>query len=186
MGTLAKGNLAILDLSRLEDQLREGNAVRDFHTLWRACSKGRMKSGCDVGGGFIRWPPLTPEAFATELETKAFTSKKADLQAVADLYERAFTKRLAAAEELRYQGLGWGDAEAVTLSHALHAAHEVYMLLLQDNEIGDAGVRALAASLRAGAAPKLTSIFLGRNPAGAAAVQELKEARAGLDVVGVS
>ena len=47
---------------------------------------------------------------------KSFTSKKADEDMVAGLYETTFTLRFAQAKELNYSSLNWGDAEAATFA----------------------------------------------------------------------
>ena len=137
-----------------------------------------------ASAGAGRAPPLAPVEFAARLETKSFTSKKADLAIVTGIYERAFEQRVGAAERLFYGNLGWGDAEAAALARALGAAAACRKLILGSNAIGDAGAAALAAALREGAAPKLTSIDLrwGKNPASAAAVRALRDARGGLRV----
>ena len=60
------------------------------------------------------------------------------------------------------------------LGRALGAAAACSSFNLAGNAIGDAGVAALAAALREGAAPKLERISLDGNPASAAAVLALK------------
>ena len=131
-----------------------------------------------------RAPPLHPDEFARQLEAKAFTSKKADLETVAALYRRAVEKRVGEAELLYYMQLGWGDEEATALAAALGAAASLRQFYLSRNRIGDEGAAALAASLRAGAAPQLELIRFEDNPASAAAVQGLRDAREGLEVIG--
>ena len=163
MGNLVKANAFALDLGKFS-----GTQENLSNVIWE-CRAGRA-------------PPLAPAEFAARLETKSFTSKKADLAIVTGIYERAFEQRVGAAETLFYYGIGWGDAEAAALARALGAAAACRELFLIGNAIGDAGAAALAAALREGAAPKLERIGLYRNPASAAAVQALRGAREGLTV----
>ena len=86
-----------LDLGKL------GDGTEGWHAIASECQAGRAA-------------PLTPEDFMVELERKSFTSKKADLPTVGGLYQAAFTKRFGEAKTLRYDGLGWGDAEVISLS----------------------------------------------------------------------
>ena len=62
-----------------------------------------------------RAAPLSPADFRRMLSTKSFTSKKADEEMVARLYETTFDTRMGAATELDYRNLQWGDAEVATL-----------------------------------------------------------------------
>lgn len=129
-----------------------------------------------------RAPPLHPDEFARQLESKSFTSKKADLGTVAALYRRAFEKRVGEAVVLTFHSLGWGDEDAKVLAVALGGAPLVRQLKLDRNRIGDEGVAALTASLRAGAAPRLETIRLSGNRASVAAMQGLRDAREGLEL----
>ena len=62
-----------------------------------------------------RAAPLSPADFRRMLSTKSFTSKKADEEMVARLYETTFDTRMGAATKLIYNNLQWGDAEVATL-----------------------------------------------------------------------
>ena len=66
-----------------------------------------------------RPPPLTPADFALALADKSFTSKKADEDMVARLYEATFRLRMAQATKLMYSSMQWGDAEVVVLCKVL-------------------------------------------------------------------
>ena len=66
-------------------------------------------------------------------------------------------------EKLAFGELGWGDAEVKLLSKALTRTTAAKKLILNGNNIDDAGVAALAASLRAGDAPKLKNINFAGN-----------------------
>ena len=111
-------------------------------------------------------PPLTPEDFCRQLETKSFTSKKADLPTVSSLYKAAFQHRMSTIGELRWRGLGWGDAELLAACKVLATAplHRLYVLDLEDNEIGNAGLMALAKAMTTMDAPTLVSINVGHEP----------------------
>jgi len=86
-------------------------------------------------------------------------------------------------EKLAFGELGWGDAEAKLLSKALTRSTATKKLILNGNNIQDAGVAALAASLRAGDAPKLKNINLaGNSGVSEEAARALTEAREGLIV----
>ena len=86
-------------------------------------------------------------------------------------------------EKLVFGELGWGDAEAKLLSKALTRSSATKKLVLNGNNIQDAGAAALAASLRAGAAPKLKQINLaGNSGVSEEAARALSEAREGLIV----
>jgi len=86
-------------------------------------------------------------------------------------------------EKLAFGELGWGDAEAKLLSKALTRSTATKKLILNGNNIQDAGVAAIAASLRAGDAPKLKNINLaGNSGVSEEAARALTEAREGLIV----
>jgi len=86
-------------------------------------------------------------------------------------------------EKLAFGELGWGDAEVKLLSKALTRTTAAKKLILNGNNIDDAGVAALAASLRAGDAPKLKNINLaGNSRVSEESARALTEAREGLIV----
>ena len=66
-----------------------------------------------------RPPPLTPADFALALADKSFTSKKADEDMVARLYEATFRLRMGQVTALRYSSMQWGDAEVAVLCKVL-------------------------------------------------------------------
>jgi hypothetical protein len=170
MGCLVKQSDHVVDLAYLASK----RAKVDFDL-------GALIAQCRA----TRPPPLPPAEFAAELETKSFTSKKADLATVSKLYESAFEARVGRAEKLGFGNLGWGDAEVLVLSRALFYAHTLVSLDLgHDCALGAAGIAALADSLRDGAAPRLKSLralFKSRARC-AMAKAALEGARAGLEV----
>ena len=87
----------VLDLGKLSE------STLGLDEIVKECTAGRA-------------PPLTPADFRVALSDKSFTSKKADEDMVAGLYETTFTLRFAQAKKLSYSSLKWGDAEAATFA----------------------------------------------------------------------
>jgi len=112
--------------------------------------------------------------------SKGFASKTANPDKVQGLYASVLNQ----VEKIQFGELDWGDEEAGVLSQALYEAKELRKLSLNDNRIQDQGAKALAASLKDGAAPKLKKIILANNPGiSAEAKQALMDAREGLQVL---
>jgi hypothetical protein len=145
MGNLVKNSVQVLDLAHFSGLSQDAMGI--LHE-------------CSMNGG--RRPPLPPTQFATELEDKSFTSKKADCEYVAGMYERAFNMRVGEAKHLNYAMLGWGDVEMETFCRVLRTAASCELLILSENQIGESGVVALAAGLRDSPAP-LQRIYLDGN-----------------------
>ena len=99
MTNLTKDFDYVLDLGKL---LADGSSD-NLNSIIKKCTTGRA-------------PPLTPTDFREALSAKSFTSKKADEDMVARLYESTFTLRFAQAETLHYASLAWGDAEMATFA----------------------------------------------------------------------
>jgi hypothetical protein len=140
----------VLDLSHLS-----GEQTTLFNTIME----------CAVG----RAPPLTPDACAAQLALKSFTSKKADLSTVVELYREAFHMRLGHATDLHYGKLCWTERDAVELAAVLElpdALPALRKLYLSSNRFGDAGVTTLAAAFARGALPHLQRLYLGGNGCG--------------------
>ena len=106
-----------------------------------------------LGAGALAFSQNSP-AFAKNAPA---TKRNSDVSG--DLLKLAFEQ----SKKLVFAELGWGDAEAKLLSKALTRSSAATKLDLNGNKIADAGVTALADSLRAGAAPKLKTIILGGN-----------------------
>lgn len=155
MGNLVKDWRLVLDLAKFTGTKERRHPNGKMYPM----DLSGVSQECRVG----RSPPLAPSRFRARLEHKSFTSKKADLEAVGSLYEGAFEQRMAEAEELNYGHLGWTDEDAMVLSEALAAATSLRVLSLRNNSIGDEGVKALAAALREGGAPKLEEIEFRKN-----------------------
>eukprot|EP00964_Phaeocystis_antarctica_P033318 scaffold18919_cov53-Phaeocystis_antarctica.AAC.4 len=92
---------------------------------------------------------------------------------------------MAAVVELWYSGLGWDDAQMLTLCEALRAAHaggglrKVESLNLGGNKIGDGAMAALIALLEEGAMPNLKELCLDNNQISDAGVAALASALRG-------
>ena len=124
-------------------------------------ARGRLLKDCIAG----RPPPIGPSDFRRILETKSFTSKKADVELVGGLYAKAFEERMARVRNLHYSECEWGDDDIMQLCTMLESCRLLRLASLELNgnmRVTDVGVRALADTVRAGAAPALSKITLSR------------------------
>lgn len=152
VANLVKSDTKVLDLGNLQKEpLPPGGEA--WWVVSEQCTSGRS-------------PPLLPAEFAKEVETKSFTSKKADLGKVTKLYTDAFTKRMAEVTELS-TGNGWGDEELKVLARTLDsgAAPKLEILgLVSDESFGSEGICALFAALGRAVAPNLQRLLLIKAP----------------------
>ena len=138
MSNLVKDFDFVLDLAKFDE------SVTDLDDVIKGCAAKRA-------------PPLAPPVFKEDLSTKTFTSPKADLETVGNLYEKEFDEKLGEATRLWYGGLQWTDADVVKLCGAIATGKLVKLKVLgrrfraqrqprigNNHEIGDAGVAALA------------------------------------------
>ena len=134
----------VLDLGKFDEE-----SMTDF---------GAVNKGCRAN----RDPPLTPSEFRPELATKSFTSKNADEEMVNRLFEDEFNKRMGGVTELIYARLKWTDKAAVAVSKVIATGvlKKLELLDLSSNEIGDAGVMALAEAAGKGTLPQLKYLYL--------------------------
>ena len=155
-----------------------------------------------VGGSLARecmasrQPPISPADFRVALDSKAFTSKKADLAMVGDLYAKAFEERLVAAVKLPFSCMEWGDPEIKAICRLLESSelpHLTTLDLTGNLGITDVGVRALAETLCTAAAPALRAIRLSKgrqigdseiteDHISVDAIDALKHSRSGVEV----
>ena len=144
VSNLIKGSDMVLDLGKFDEESM---------THWMAVNKG-----CRAN----RDPPLTPSEFRPELGTKSFTSKNADEEMVNRLFEAEFNKRMGGVTTLIYRNLKWTDKEAVAVSKVIATGvlKKLEKLDLGINQIGDAGVMALAEAAGKGALPQLKVLNL--------------------------
>ena len=147
VSNLVKSSNFVLDLGKFDEE-----SMKDFKAVQIGCIANRD-------------PPLTPSEFRPELATKSFTSKNADEEMVNRLFEAEFNKRMGGVTWLNYAGLKWTDKAAVAVSKVIATGvlKKLERLLLDDNQIGDAGVMALAEAAGKGTLPQLTTLFLGNN-----------------------
>ena len=147
VSNLIKGSHMVLDLGKFDEESMKN---------WVA-----VNTGCRAN----RDPPLTPSEFRPELATKSFTSKNADEEMVNRLFEDEFNKRMGGVTELVYSGLKWTDKEAVAVSKVIATGvlKKLEELWLDSNQIGDAGVRALAEAAGKGTLPQLQVLYLDTN-----------------------
>ena len=145
MSNLVKNFLSVLDLAQFDE------SVTRLSDVVRGCAAKRA-------------PPLAPPVFKEDLSTKTFTSPKADRETVGNLYEKEFDEKLGEATSLAYGNLQWTDADVVKLCGAIATGKlvKLELLRLRDNQIGDAGVAALAEV--AGKLPQLKELGLKGNP----------------------
>ena len=139
----------VLDLGKFDEE-----SMKDWK-WWQ------VTDGCSAN----RAPPLTPSEFRPELATKSFTSKNADEEMVNRLFEDEFNKRMGGVTALWYAELKWTDKEAVAVSKVIATGvlKKLETLDLQGNQIGDAGVMALAEAAGKGTLPQLEYLELSNN-----------------------
>ena len=147
VSNLIKDSMLVLDLGKFDEE-----SMKD----WRAVS-----FGCRAN----RDPPLTPSEFRPELATKSFTSKNADEEMVNRLFEDEFNKRMGGVTQLAYVSLKWTVKEAVAVSKVIATGvlKKLKELHLSDNQIGDAGVMALAEAAGKGTLPQRKMLILSGN-----------------------
>ena len=135
-------------------------------------------------GKAAREPPVVPVAFASTLEAGVASgdtkfTNSGDVGLVGKIYCSAFTAEMADVVALYYNGLGWDDAQMLTLCEALRAAHagggltKLEVLNLGDNKMGDGAVAALAALLEEGVMLKLEKLDFSCNQISDAGVAAL-------------
>ena len=124
-----------------------------------------------------RRPPLAADAFerlmrdSTASGAFKFTNGKDATNVCIPQYAEAFTRLLGTSEVLGYEMLGWGAAEGEQLAAALACAQRMdtavaaETLLLFENKLGTAGVRAIGKVIEAGALPRLKKLNIDANGA---------------------
>ena len=165
MSAIVKDQDALIDMSKLK-----GDETTVAHLV--------------INGKSDRPPPMAPDAFhemltsGVEDGTIKFTNS-GDVSVVAKIYERAFVDEMSAATSLEFGSLGWGDEQMATLCRALTSAQamgamaNLEVLLLDDNQVGDAGCIALAKALGTGAMAQLRELHFMDNKIGDAGMTAL-------------
>jgi len=173
---LAKPRHRTLDLGKYTGSRKERH-TSEWNELVRECT---------TAGG--RRPPLVPEKFALQLETKGFTNGKEDRPLVNRIYRLGFEQQFRSAVTLNYSLLRWSDDETATAVDviAIGAVPNLTSLDLSFNAISDAGCEALSNAIKSCGVPKLETLLLSHNRIGdrgccafgtalaSGAVQELK------------
>jgi hypothetical protein len=159
----------VLDLANLP-LLVSTDAAEEVRAIARACRAGRAV-------------PLLPATFSNVLESKSFTSKKADLQVVSSIYAAGFATRMASAKQFNFTGLQWGDDQVSSLAAVLRGGGLALAeeLFLNMNRITDAGIATLATAMCATTdeppcLSKLATLNLSSNQIGDAGASALIDA----------
>jgi hypothetical protein len=123
---------SVLDLGPGGKSITEDERSQDWTWLFEACKAGRK-------------PPRVPEEFRNVLMTKHFTAG-ADMEKVANKYEKTFTEVLNHAEQLWFADLGWDDTDAKELAAVLPYCKSLLQLILSGNAIQYTGAQMLVAA----------------------------------------
>ena len=111
------------------------------------------------GAQLAYMPPLPPDAFTALLEQRHFTSGS-DAAVVAQLYASTMNDALAAAGRIFFTDYGWSAAHVEALCEVLYLAEKVTYLSLRGNPCGSGGASALARALGRGCCPQLQTLVL--------------------------
>lgn len=111
---------------------------------------------------------LHPDRLTALLQTKRFTSPKADLPLVARLYKETAQSFFGRATRLHHARSGWGVHEFICFAEVLPLCMVCEVLNLSINESRSEGAAALAAAVSASTAvlPCLKTLYLSRNQIG--------------------
>jgi hypothetical protein len=112
----------------------------------------------DVGsdsGETRRLPPQHPNRLACTLDTKRFTSPKADKPLVINLYTDTVHSVYGGVHELTFPDSGWEAPDCVQLAEVLPMCNRCCLLVLANNKVGDNGMAAISAAIQGGALPNL-------------------------------
>ena len=110
-----------------------------------------------------RAAPMHPDRLQAELETKRFTSPKADRPLVLKLYRETLLSILGGADSLDFNFLGWGAGGGQQLAEVLPLCARARNVWLMFNAIDDGGCAAIATALTQGALPSCERIAFAGN-----------------------
>jgi len=128
----------------VSEMVKQNNFLLDLGLLDDTCgSWDRIVGTCRLR----RRPPVVPEAFEDSLQHKTFTYRHADCPLVAQKYAQAFLEAIAAAEELAFNEVGWGNNEVRELSKILAQCCRLRKLVLYGNQIDEEGAGVLLDAL---------------------------------------
>ena len=131
-----------------------------------------------ASGEAHRTPPMHPDRLASLLQTKRFTSPKADRPLVIRLYRETMAAVLGEASKLSFGEAGWTDDDVTGLAEVLPICGRCLKLNLGRNAFGDVGAAALASGARDGALMSLTVLALNDNAIGDAGLTAIARAAA--------
>ena len=110
-----------------------------------------------------RFAPLTPDLMSALLADKHFTNG-ADREFVLQLYVRTANVVIGSAEELRFDGLGWDDAQLAVLCEWLPQCTSIRELALYRNKLTDEGLKTLVKAMEMNCVlQKLEALYLWGN-----------------------
>lgn len=128
-------------------------------------------------GEATRTAPMHPDRLDRLLESKRFTSAKADRPLVSRLYRETCTLVLGEATKLSFGESGWSDYDIVSFSEVLPLSMRCQKLNLGRNACGDTGASALAWAADCGAALRLLTVLaLNDNAIGELGCEAIAEA----------
>jgi hypothetical protein len=127
----------------LGDMVTRENFMLDLGKLDESCTTWKRAL---VACKHQQRPPRLPSAFTEELRRSVF-AVEADRTFAMHKYEEGFLEAIAAAKELSFSDLGWGDAEASQLAEILPHCEQLEKLALHGNRITDKGAESLIGSL---------------------------------------
>lgn len=94
-----------------------------------------------------RRPPILPDDFERDMETKALTNGK-DKEVVIKLQREVATTVLGGVESLDFSSLGWGPSDAELIVKALPLCTRLATLNISYNQIADQGAALICEALR--------------------------------------
>jgi hypothetical protein len=132
----------------------------------RRCWPMLLDAGSPTGEP-VRLPPMSPARLEELLSSKRFTSRKADLPLVLDLYRQTAIECLGGMNRVRYANHQWSGADFECVVSVLPLLERCKFLGLSGNQASDVGAAALANALRVeGTLPKVETIVVMRNGIG--------------------
>lgn len=141
----------------LADMVTKNNFLLDLGKLDDSCTNWqKLTTVCK----YTRSVPRLPHEFNEELERAVFAVEE-DRPFCMMKYDEGFLEAIAAAEELSFSDLGWGDDEARALANMLPHCGRLTKLALHGNKLTEKGVKILIGVLSK--CPLLDQLWLTAN-----------------------